>query len=69
MQFIQKYLIPEQCDPGKVTSTLSSDGVLMIIAPRKTKSTIDKREKIITIHRTGKPAVYKIQLHKFKLDK
>jgi len=69
LHFIQKYLIPEQCDPSKVTSTLSSDGLLMIMAPKRSRVTLDKRERTIDIEHTGKPAEYQIYLDKFKLHK
>ena len=33
-QFARKYTLPEGCDPLKVSSNLSSDGILMITAPK-----------------------------------
>lgn len=50
-------MVPEQCDPEKVMSTLSSDGVLTIIAPRKPEAVEDKKERVVNIEHTGKPAV------------
>lgn len=55
-QFVRKYLIPEQCEIDQVTSTLSSDGVLTITAPRKEKQE-DVAERTIKIQQTGKPAI------------
>ena len=55
-EFTRRYMIPEQCDIDQVTSTLSSDGVLNIIAPRKDKPKIQS-ERTITIEKTGKPAL------------
>ncbi|XP_012535545.1 protein lethal(2)essential for life [Monomorium pharaonis] len=55
-QFIRKYLIPEQCDIDQVTSSLSSDGVLSIIAPRKDQPKL-QNERSIKIEHTGKPAI------------
>lgn len=52
--FVRKYLVPEQCDPEKATSSLSSDGVLTIVAPMKPEAIENKREKIIKIEQTGK---------------
>ena len=55
-QFTRKYLIPEQCDVEQVNSSLSSDGVLCITAPRKDQPK-DKNERSIKIEQTGKPAI------------
>lgn len=55
-QFLRKYMIPEQCDADQLRSTLSSDGVLTIIVPKKT-SELDEKERIIKIQSTGQPAV------------
>ncbi|KOC70256.1 Protein lethal(2)essential for life [Habropoda laboriosa] len=55
-QFTRKYIIPEQCDIDQVTSTLSSDGMLSITAPRKDDPKT-QNERSITIEQTGKPAL------------
>lgn len=55
-QFVRKYMIPEQCDIDQVTSSLSSDGVLTITAPRKDKLK-EQNERTIKIEHTGKPAI------------
>ncbi|XP_015127633.1 protein lethal(2)essential for life [Diachasma alloeum] len=55
-QFIRKYMIPEQCDVEQVSSSLSSDGVLTITAPRKEVPKVEG-EKVIKIEHTGKPAI------------
>ncbi|XP_001604538.2 protein lethal(2)essential for life [Nasonia vitripennis] len=55
--FVRKYMIPEQCDPEKAASTLSSDGVLTITAPRKPEAVESKKEKVLKIEKTGKPAL------------
>lgn len=34
-QFVRKYTLPEGCQPEQVCSNLSSDGVLLITAPKK----------------------------------
>lgn len=54
--FVRKYMVPEQCDPEKVTSTLSSDGVLTIVAPRKPEAVEAKKERIVNVEHTGEPA-------------
>ena len=59
-QFTRKYLIPEQCNIEQVSSSLSSDGVLSITAPRKEQSQVQS-ERSITIDLTGKPALKEAQ--------
>lgn len=56
-QFVRKYLVPEQCDIEQLKSTLSSDGVLTITAPRKEQNPSQKNERIIQIQATGQPAI------------
>ncbi|XP_070159856.1 protein lethal(2)essential for life-like [Polyergus mexicanus] len=55
-QFVRKYMIPEQCNIDEVSSSLSSDGVLTITAPRKDKQETNN-ERSIKIEHTGKPAI------------
>lgn len=55
-QFIRKYLVPEQCDIEQVTSSLSSDGVLIISVPKKDKAE-GQNERAIKIEQTGKPMI------------
>ncbi|XP_032665442.1 protein lethal(2)essential for life-like [Odontomachus brunneus] len=55
--FVRKYMFPEQCDMEKITSNLSSDGVLTINMPKKLETVDDKKERVINIKHTGKPAV------------
>ncbi|XP_066593957.1 protein lethal(2)essential for life-like [Prorops nasuta] len=55
-QFTRKYLVPEQCDIEQLKSTLSSDGVLTIYAPRK-EVEAQKKERVIQIQTTGQPAL------------
>nr|XP_031836020.1 protein lethal(2)essential for life-like [Nomia melanderi] len=56
-QFSRKYLIPEQCNIDELKSSLSSDGVLTITAPRKDLDPKSKNERVIQIEVTGKPAI------------
>lgn len=56
-QFTRKYLVPEQCDIEKLTSSLSTDGVLVINAPRKDLPLEEKKERVIEIKHTGVPAL------------
>ncbi|XP_033198613.1 protein lethal(2)essential for life-like [Bombus vancouverensis nearcticus] len=52
--FVKKYLVPDQCDPERATSTLSTDGILTITAPLRPETIESKREKTIKIEQTGK---------------
>ncbi|KAI4479495.1 hypothetical protein M0804_010892 [Polistes exclamans] len=54
-QFVRRYILPIDYDAINVTSTLSSDGVLTITAPRK-KPEPTGTERIINIVKTGLPA-------------
>ncbi|XP_074030073.1 alpha-crystallin B chain-like [Leptinotarsa decemlineata] len=51
--FVRKYVLPKQCDIGRIESKLSSDGVLTITAPT-TGEKVEHRS--IPISQTGKPA-------------
>ncbi|XP_033211421.1 alpha-crystallin A chain-like [Belonocnema kinseyi] len=57
--FCRKYPIPEQYDLQEVKSSLSSDGVLTITAPKKYDPN-HHREKHIKIEITGKPVAREI---------
>ncbi|XP_017884167.1 protein lethal(2)essential for life-like [Ceratina calcarata] len=52
--FIRKYLVPDQCDPDKATSSMSEDGILTITAPLKPEAIEKKREKVIKIEHVKK---------------
>lgn len=54
-QFQRRYKLPENVDTEKIKSTLSSDGVLQLSAPKKI---VNKQgEKTITIEKTNQPAI------------
>jgi len=55
--FVRKYMIPEECDHEKASTTLSSDGILTITVPVKPESIVDKYVKELKIERTGQPAI------------
>jgi len=48
-QFVRKYTLPEGCIPEQVTSNLSSDGVLIINAPKKTSGAITESGRSVPI--------------------
>ncbi|CAG9768144.1 unnamed protein product [Ceutorhynchus assimilis] len=52
--FVRRYVLPKNCDAGKITSKLSSDGVLTITAPTVEKMEVE--HKTIPITQTGEPA-------------
>lgn len=51
--FVRKYTVPEGHEPNEVFSTLSSDGVLTVTAPRDPIILPDKNERIVPILQTG----------------
>lgn len=55
-QFVRKYTLPDQADADKVSSYISTDGILTIVAPHK--QNLEKtNEKKIKIEFIGKPTV------------
>ncbi|XP_043529495.1 protein lethal(2)essential for life-like [Frieseomelitta varia] len=55
-QFVRRYLLPQRVDDEKLSSNISSDGILTITAPLK--PTEEKsNERTIKIEFTGKPAI------------
>lgn len=54
-QFIRRYRLPNNVDESAITSTLSSDGVLQLVAPKKQSD--ESSEKIIPITQTNQPAI------------
>ncbi|CAK9818776.1 Protein lethal(2)essential for life [Anthophora plagiata] len=55
-QFMRKYWLPEQVEADKLSSNISSDGILTIMAPLKEKEA-KSNERTIKIEYTGKPAI------------
>ncbi|KAH0951156.1 hypothetical protein HN011_005521 [Eciton burchellii] len=53
--FVRRYVLPSSHDLANVTSTLSSDGVLTITAPKKSE-TPSTAERVINVIQTGVPA-------------
>ncbi|XP_011684375.1 PREDICTED: protein lethal(2)essential for life-like isoform X3 [Wasmannia auropunctata] len=53
--FVRRYVLPPSHDLVNITSTLSSDGVLTITAPKK-NVTPAGTERVISVVRTGVPA-------------
>lgn len=55
-QFLRKYLLPDRADLDEVSSTVSSDGILIITASLK-KRPEEPKERVIKIQQTGRPAL------------
>ncbi|CAL1673153.1 unnamed protein product [Lasius platythorax] len=55
-QFVRKCKLPEDSNNEQLTSRLSTDGLLTIVAPKK-QPLKDEMERTIQIDRTGKPFV------------
>ncbi|XP_052871965.1 protein lethal(2)essential for life [Anopheles cruzii] len=53
--FTRRYMLPSGHDPNDVVSTLSSDGVLTVTAPKKALPTPNP-ERSVPIQQTGQPA-------------
>ncbi|XP_063225352.1 alpha-crystallin B chain-like [Bacillus rossius redtenbacheri] len=54
-EFQRRYTLPDGVDPAAVTSTLSSDGVLSIAAPKQ--EALKGGERVVPIAHTNAPAV------------
>nr|QCC88566.1 heat shock protein 20.6 [Sitophilus oryzae] len=52
--FVRRYVLPKNCDLGKLESKLSSDGVLSVTAPVVQSREIE--HKTVPIKQTGEPA-------------
>jgi len=55
-QFSRRYKLPDNVDPDIVTSSLSSDGVLMVCAPKKALPA-PENQRAVPIVQTQKPAI------------
>ncbi|XP_043517143.1 protein lethal(2)essential for life-like [Frieseomelitta varia] len=59
--FVRRYVLPPSHDVINITSSLSSDGVLTITAPKK-EETPSGTERVIEITKTGMPASKPVQV-------
>ncbi|KAJ8924467.1 hypothetical protein NQ315_007264 [Exocentrus adspersus] len=57
--FVRRYILPETHDVGAVVSSLSSDGILTVSAPRKSETPVNQ-ERVVPITKTG-PAKNTVQ--------
>ncbi|MDK3205690.1 small heat shock protein, partial [Escherichia coli] len=64
-QFTRRYKVPDSVDPAAIKSTLSSDGVLSIGAPKKAPESV-KGEIPIQIVQTNQPSVKAASKNKAK---
>ncbi|KAI8425665.1 hypothetical protein MSG28_011477 [Choristoneura fumiferana] len=55
-QFARRFKLPPGCNPGKMKSSLSPEGVLTIVAPRETCDMNLPCETMVPIDYTGKQA-------------
>ncbi|KAK3929974.1 Alpha-crystallin B chain [Frankliniella fusca] len=55
--FVRRYHLPDNVNPGRVTANLSSDGVLMITAPKSWYRSGFTHERSIPITQTYLPAL------------
>ena len=57
-EFTRRYALPEGCEPEKVVSNLSSNGVLVIEAPKKELPPLKQNERVVPIAMdNSKPAI------------
>ncbi|KAF8771214.1 protein lethal(2)essential for life-like [Argiope bruennichi] len=49
-EFTRRYMLPQNCEGDTVTSTLSPDGVLSILAPKKAIEEPPKQERKVTVN-------------------
>ncbi|XP_043252839.1 protein lethal(2)essential for life-like [Colletes gigas] len=60
-RFVRRYILPPSYDVINITSSLSSDGVLTITAPKKV-ATPSGTERVVEIVKTGEPASKPIKI-------
>ncbi|XP_066594653.1 protein lethal(2)essential for life-like [Prorops nasuta] len=68
-EFVRKYVLPQEYDVDKLESSLSSDGVLTITAPKKPMLTQEGTERNIKIQLTGQPAITNLENSGYGKDK
>ncbi|XP_022250575.1 protein lethal(2)essential for life-like [Limulus polyphemus] len=56
-QFVRRYMLPKEVDPETVQSSLSSDGILTVEAPKKALEGEQPNERVVQIQMSDKPAV------------
>ncbi|XP_013782538.1 protein lethal(2)essential for life-like [Limulus polyphemus] len=56
-QFVRRYMLPKEVDPETVQSSLSSDGILTIEAPKKALEGEQPNERVVQIQMSDKPAL------------
>ncbi|XP_013782539.1 protein lethal(2)essential for life-like [Limulus polyphemus] len=60
-QFVRRYMLPKEVDPQTVQSSLSSDGILTIEAPKKALEDKQPNERVVQIQMSDKPALKESQ--------
>lgn len=56
-QFTRRYRLPDSILKEKIASSISSDGVLQIVAPKKAEAIENQKERQIPIVKTNAPAI------------
>ncbi|XP_076305421.1 protein lethal(2)essential for life-like [Tachypleus tridentatus] len=56
-QFVRRYMLPKEVDPETVQSSLSSDGILTVEAPKKALEGEQPNERVVQIQMSDKPAL------------
>ena len=56
-EFTRRYMLPKSCDMDNVTSSLNSEGMLTVIAPKKAIEPAPKQEREVPISQETKEAV------------
>ncbi|XP_013790956.1 protein lethal(2)essential for life-like [Limulus polyphemus] len=56
-QFVRRYMLPKEVDPETVQSSLSSDGILTVEAPKKVLEGEQQKERVVQVEMSDKPAV------------
>ena len=60
-QFTRRYKLPDNVLQENITSTISSDGILSVIAPKKVEAIENSAGRQIPVTQTNQPAIKKTE--------